>query len=74
MTVGILGVAFKADSDDIRLSLSYKLKRILELKAGAVLRIDPYVTVGSGLLPFDEVIEGSDLLVVGAPHPEYRGL
>jgi UDP-N-acetyl-D-mannosaminuronic acid dehydrogenase len=74
MTVGILGMAFKGGSDDIRSSLSYKLKRILEFKAGAVLCTDPYVTVDQGLLPLDEVIERSDLLVVGAPHPEYRGL
>ena len=33
MTVGILGMAFKAESDDIRSSLSYKLKRILQFKA-----------------------------------------
>jgi len=74
MTVGILGMAFKAGSDDIRSSLSYKLKRILEFKAGGVLCTDPYVTVDPRLLPLDEVIERSDLLVVGAPHPDYRGL
>jgi UDP-N-acetyl-D-mannosaminuronic acid dehydrogenase len=74
MTVGILGMAFKAGSDDIRSSLSYKLKRILAFKAGDVLCTDPYVTVDPGLLPLEEVLARSDLLVVGAPHPEYRGL
>ncbi|MBV9446726.1 MAG: hypothetical protein JO345_12635, partial [Streptosporangiaceae bacterium] len=74
MTVGILGMAFKGGSDDIRSSLSYKLKRILQFKAAAVLCTDPYVTVDPGLLPLDEVITRSDLLVVGAPHPEYQGL
>ncbi len=74
MTVGILGMAFKGGSDDIRSSLSYKLKRILAFKADAVLCTDPYVTVDPDLLPLDEVLARSDLLVVGAPHPEYRGL
>jgi UDP-N-acetyl-D-mannosaminuronic acid dehydrogenase len=74
MTVGILGMAFKGGSDDIRSSLSYKLKRILEFKAGQVLTADPYVNVDPGLLPQEEVIARSDVLVIGTPHPEYRGL
>jgi UDP-N-acetyl-D-mannosaminuronic acid dehydrogenase len=74
MTIGILGMAFKGGSDDIRSSLSYKLKRILTFKAGAVLCSDPYVTTDVNLVSLDEVLEKSDLLVVGAPHPEYRTL
>jgi UDP-N-acetyl-D-mannosaminuronic acid dehydrogenase len=74
MTVGILGMAFKGASDDIRSSLSYKLKRILEFKADRVLCADPYVTVDPNLLPQEEVIAQSGLLVIATPHPEYRGL
>jgi len=74
MTVGILGMAFKGESDDIRSSLSYKLKRILEFKADRVLCADPYVTVDPRLLPQDEVIAQSDLLIIATPHPQYRGM
>jgi UDP-N-acetyl-D-mannosaminuronic acid dehydrogenase len=74
MTVGILGMAFKGESDDIRSSLSYKLKRILEFKADNVLTADPYVTVDPRLLPQDDVIARSDLLVIATPHPQYRSL
>ncbi len=74
MTVGILGMAFKAGSDDTRSSLSYKLKRILAFKADAVLCTDPHVTTDPALLPLDEVLARSDLLVVAAPHPEYATL
>ena len=76
MTVGILGMAFKAESDDIRSSLSYKLKRILRFKAREVLCTDPYVTPATDptLVPLDEVLAEADILVVGAPHPEYRDL
>ncbi len=74
MTVGILGMAFKGGSDDIRSSLSYKLKRVLEFKAGDVLTADPYVTADPHLLPQEEVIARSDLLIIAAPHPEYREL
>ena len=72
MTVGILGMAFKGGSDDIRSSLSYKLRRVLSFKAKHVLTTDPHVTVDPDLLPLDEVLDRSDVLVIGAPHVEYR--
>ena len=74
MTVGICGMAFKGGSDDTRSSLSYKLKRILAFKSGGVVCTDPYVTTDPALLPLPDVIARSDLLVIAAPHPEYREL
>ena len=74
MTVGILGMAFKGGSDDIRSSLSYKLRRVLSFKAREVLTTDPYVTVDPDLLPLETVLERSDILVIATPHREYREL
>jgi UDP-N-acetyl-D-mannosaminuronic acid dehydrogenase len=72
--VGILGMAFKSESDDIRSSLSYRLRRILRFKAKAVLCTDPYVTVDDDLVPLESVLENADILVIGAPHAVYRSL
>jgi UDP-N-acetyl-D-mannosaminuronic acid dehydrogenase len=74
LRVGILGMAFKGESDDIRSSLSYKLKRILEFRAASVLCTDPYVTVDETLRPLEEVVANSDLLILGAPHQAYGDL
>jgi UDP-N-acetyl-D-mannosaminuronic acid dehydrogenase len=74
LTVGILGMAFKGESDDVRSSLSYRLKRLLNHRAREVLTTDPYVSVDPDLLPLDEVLERADVLVIAAPHEAYRGL
>jgi UDP-N-acetyl-D-mannosaminuronic acid dehydrogenase len=74
LTVGVLGMAFKANSDDTRSSLSYKLKKLLAYKAKAVLTTDPLVHTDPELRPVDEVIERSDLLILGAPHRDYKKL
>jgi UDP-N-acetyl-D-mannosaminuronic acid dehydrogenase len=71
-TVGLLGMAFKAESDDVRASLSYKFKNTLAGQARAVLTTDPFVTTDPALLPLDEVVAKSDLLILCAPHACYR--
>jgi UDP-N-acetyl-D-mannosaminuronic acid dehydrogenase len=73
MTVGILGMAFKAGSDDPRESLAYKLRKLLLLKADEVLCTDPHVT-DPRLSPLAEVLTRADLLVIAAPHTEYTQL
>jgi UDP-N-acetyl-D-mannosaminuronic acid dehydrogenase len=74
MTVGLLGMAFKADSDDTRASLSYKMKKELALHAAGVLTTDPHVTDDADLRPLDEVLADSDVLVLCVPHTAYAGL
>lgn len=72
-TVGILGMAFKGDSDDSRQSLSYKLKKILAIEAGQVLCSDPLVK-DDEFVPVKELIKKSDMIIIGAPHSEYKKL
>lgn len=72
MTVGLLGMAFKAEIDDVRASLSYKFKKALLSHAGAVLTTDPFVTTDPDVLPLDEVVTRSDILILCTPHTAYR--
>ena len=72
-TVGILGMAFKAESDDKRDSLSYKLRKLLRLEARVTLCTDPYVA-DPDLVPLEKVVAESDVLIVATPHRAYREL
>jgi UDP-N-acetyl-D-mannosaminuronic acid dehydrogenase len=72
-TVGILGMAFKGESDDPRTSLSYKLKKLAAFKGAQVLCSDPYVP-DPQLVPVEEVLDRSDVIIVAAPHRAYREL
>jgi UDP-N-acetyl-D-mannosaminuronic acid dehydrogenase len=74
MTVGILGMAFKAESDDTRSSLSYKLKRLLRFRAARVLCTDPYAQHDVDLWPLAEVLAEADLIVIATPHRQYADI
>jgi UDP-N-acetyl-D-mannosaminuronic acid dehydrogenase len=73
LTAGILGMAFKAESDDPRDSLSYKLRKLLALEAAQVLCTDPYVPDPT-LVPLERVLAEADILFVATPHQAYRRL
>jgi UDP-N-acetyl-D-mannosaminuronic acid dehydrogenase len=67
-------MAFKSNNDDIRSSLSYKMKKLLRFKARNVLTTDPYVLNDPDLEQLDVVINQSDLLILCVPHQQYNHL
>lgn len=73
LRVGILGMAFKADSDDPRESLAYKLRKLLVYEGAVVLCTDPYVQDPT-FVPLPQVVESCELLFIGCPHSVYRAL
>ena len=72
-TVAILGMAFKGDSDDNRSSLSYKLKKLLQVEARHVVCCDPLIA-DRRFVSVEEAVDLADVIILGAPHSAYRGL
>lgn len=71
--IGILGMAFKADVDDIRDSLSYKLGKLLRFHGSEVLCTDEFATDPT-FVTKEELIARSTVVIVGVPHSAYRQL
>lgn len=69
--IGILGMAFKANNDDTRESLSFKVKKGLEFAGGTVLCHDPY-SAERGCL--EDICGKADGLILCTPHNEYKEL
>ena len=72
-TVGILGMAFKGNVDDIRDSLSFKIRKILNFYGSRVICSD-YFVQDTTFKTESELIDKSDIIIVGAPHDKYRNL
>ncbi len=72
-TIGILGMAFKGESDDPRTSLSYKLRKLALFRGARVLCTDPYVP-DAQLVPLEQVLAEADTLILAAPHRAYSAL
>ncbi len=71
--VGLLGMAFKADNDDPRESLSYKLKKELEVEAALVLCNDPYIK-DPRFVTIDYIKKKADIIILATPHSLYRDI
>jgi len=68
--VGILGMAFKGESDDIRESLSYRLYKIFVNESKEVFCSDEYVK-DSRFLSAEDLIKNSDVVIIAACHKKY---
>lgn len=73
LRTGILGMAFKGESDDPRESLSYKLRKVLAYESSGVWCTDEYIN-DSSFVPLEAVIANADVLFIGAPHRAYAEL
>jgi UDP-N-acetyl-D-mannosaminuronic acid dehydrogenase len=71
--IAILGMAFKAESDDPRSSLSYKLRKLLSWAEADVRCTDPYIH-DERFVPLDQAIADAEIVILGVPHKAYRGL
>ncbi len=69
--ISILGMTFKANVDDTRESLSFKIKKLLEFKMAEVITHDPYL---ENALPLQASIDAADAVLLGVPHKEYLHL
>jgi UDP-N-acetyl-D-mannosaminuronic acid dehydrogenase len=68
--VAVLGLAFKADTDDERDSLAHKLVRLLERELADIAVHDPHVQTPTA--EFDEAITNAEAVMVATNHSEFR--
>ena len=68
----ILGLAFKAEIDDIRESLAFKVKKALERERAKVFLHDPYVPGYQSNL--NDILKDADLIFLATNHNYYKKL
>jgi len=69
--IALLGMTFKANNDDTRESLSFKIKKLLEFRMAKVITHDPYLPNEMSL---QETLNSADGVILGTPHNEYRNI
>ena len=71
--VGILGMAFKANVDDTRDSLSFKLKKLLNFEGAIVYCSDEFVQ-DTKFISKEELINTCNIVIIGVPHDAYKNI
>lgn len=72
--VGVLGLAYKANVDDVRESPSFDIINILKSKNADVFVFDPHVKKESNVKDVDELLNKSDYLILATDHSEFKNI
>lgn len=72
-SVALLGMAFKANIDDTRSSLSFKLKKTLSTITKKIYCNEPNIKNDKNLITLKEAVK-KDIIIICAPHKEYKKL
>ena len=72
--VGVLGLAYKANVDDIRESPAFEVINILKAKNADVFAFDPHVKKGSNVKDLDELLQKSDYVILATNHDEFKNM
>ncbi|MFH1450623.1 MAG: nucleotide sugar dehydrogenase [archaeon] len=72
--VGVLGISYKGNVDDVRGSPGLKIKKILESKGAKVGIYDPFVLAQSTAASVDQLLNESDYVILATPHDEFLTL
>lgn len=71
--VGVLGLSYKANIDDLRESPAFKIIDELKKKEAQVLTFDPYIKEKSDAKSLEELLEKSEALILVTNHQDFLG-
>ena len=71
--VGVLGLTFKSETDDIRDSLAIKLLKLLKSKKIKTLQSDEYFITNKNVNK-KYLVKNSDIIILSTPHKAYKKL
>lgn len=72
--VGVLGLAYKANVDDVRESPAFEVINILKTKNAEVFVFDPHVKKDSNVKDLDELLSKSEYVILVTEHNEFRNM
>lgn len=70
--VAVLGLAYKANIDDCRESPSFEIIKVLKENGVATVSYDPFVLGRSTAKSLDEVVKGTDAIIIATAHNNFK--